>query len=156
MHYISEERFVLELPTSRAMLAIARPSCIFMYFCCSTCSAMALLHICPICANKILLIHLLIWGINLLTIGHDCVYTGYRADQMDRASEGVINLQYGSAAGATQAGMTMGGRRDIRGLTGTWPHCPAFTRWRHRTHGPISSVLRFSPEWCSIYRLSWS
>jgi len=26
---ISEERFVLELPTSRAMLATARPSCIF-------------------------------------------------------------------------------------------------------------------------------
>ena len=26
MHYITEERFVLELPTSRAMLATARPS----------------------------------------------------------------------------------------------------------------------------------
>jgi len=39
-----------------------------------------------------------------------------RADQMDKASQGVINLQYGSAAGATQAGMTMGGRRDISGV----------------------------------------
>ena len=31
MHYLSEERFVLELPTSRAMLATARPSCFFVY-----------------------------------------------------------------------------------------------------------------------------
>jgi len=27
--FISEERFVLELPTSRVMLATARPSCIY-------------------------------------------------------------------------------------------------------------------------------
>jgi len=31
MHYISEERFVLELFTSRTMLATARPSCYHLY-----------------------------------------------------------------------------------------------------------------------------
>jgi len=39
--------------------------------------------------------------------------------QMDKASEGVINLQYGTAAGATQIGITMGGRRDILGVLST-------------------------------------
>jgi len=35
MHYISEERFVLELPTSHAMLTTARPSCYYIiaFFC---------------------------------------------------------------------------------------------------------------------------
>jgi hypothetical protein len=32
---------------------------------------------------------------------------------MDQSSQGVINLQYGSTAGANQQGMSMGGRRDI-------------------------------------------
>jgi len=37
-----------------------------------------------------------------------------RADKIDQSGQGVINLQYGTTAGATQAGMSMGGRRDVK------------------------------------------
>jgi len=40
---ISEERFVLELPTSRAMLATARPSCFIIFM--QKCSTYILCHL---------------------------------------------------------------------------------------------------------------
>jgi len=38
-----------------------------------------------------------------------------KAGPMDQSGQGVIGLQAGQTAGATQAGMAMGGRRDIGG-----------------------------------------
>ena len=48
-----------------------------------------------------------------MAIGASRHVADIRADQMDQASSGVINLQYGSNQGQNQSGMKMGGRRNI-------------------------------------------
>jgi len=45
MQYISEEQFELELPTSRAMLATTRPSCVYSL---SACNAVYIVFVQPV------------------------------------------------------------------------------------------------------------